>query len=395
MDAAPGPRDSGPLPDRGPLPPDAACASETATATVERLPVDIVWMVDNSASMRPAIEQVQAGLNDFAALIASRDLDYRVIMLSLRGVGETTIGGSRRYQVCIPPPLAGDASCGDGPRFFHVSVDVRSTQPLEQFLGTLGQTSGYGPSDERGSEPWAHLLRPEATKTIVVVTDDNARMVVRSGGGFSAGPSGGRDGDPVATADWFETTAAGRNPFNSNSLPEGILHARWDGLFEGYTFSALYGWGSASDDTVRCTYPDGTSPPASGRTYSELVRRTGGVRARICDGPAAWGPFFDDVARAVERASRIDCAIAIPEPPAGMVFERDRINVWVDTGSGPTRVGKVEDAAACDARGGWYYDDEDAPSAVVLCPATCDAVQAAPGESRRVDVQFGCQTILI
>lgn len=395
--------DAGPPPDApmtpvdaGPLDPDAACTSATTRAEVERLPVDIIWMVDNSSSMQPAIEEVQRGLNDFAALIGARDLDYRVIMLSLRGRGETTVGGSRRYQVCIPQPLSGDASCGDGPRFFQVSLDVRSTQPLEQFLGTLGQTSGYTSSDDRGSEPWQSLMRPEATKTIVVVTDDNARMVVRSGGGYAPGPGGGRsEGDPVATADWFETFAGGSNPFSSRSLPEGILHARWGGIFEGYTFAGLYGWGSEADDTVRCDYPAGGSPPASGRTYSELVRRTGGVRAKICDGPAAWAPFFDAVASAVERRSRIDCEIPIPEPPMGMFFQRDRINVFLDDGGGSERLGKVPSAGACDARGGWYYDDDDAPGAVILCPDSCAAVQPSEGVTTSVDVQFGCQTVPI
>lgn len=389
-----GPRDGGPPPDRGPLDPDAACSSETATATVERLPVDIVWVVDNSSSMQPAIEQVQAGLNDFAALIGARDLDYRVIMLSLRGRGLTTISGSNRYQVCIPPPLSGDDACGDGPRFYQASADIRSTQPLEQFLGTLGQTAGYREGEQRGSAPWAHLLRPEATKTIVVVTDDNARMVVRDGsGGFVAGTT--TTGDPVATADWFESFGGGRNPFNSNTLPEGILHPRWGGLFDGYTFAGLYGWGSETDPLARCTFPGGSMPAASGRTYTELVQRTGGARAQICSGASAWGPFFDAVASAVERASRIDCAIAIPEPPSGSFFDRTRINVLIGTGEGTTRVGKVFDATACDERGGWYYDDESMPTQVILCPTTCEAVQAAPGETRRVDVQFGCQTIPI
>jgi hypothetical protein len=387
-----GPRDSGPLPDRQ-LDPDAACSSETATALIEQLPVDIIWIVDNSTSMQPAIEQVQAGLNDFAALIGARDLDYRVIMLSLRGPGLTTVGGSSRYAVCIPPPLAGDGACGDGPRFFQVSSDIRSTQPLEQFLGTLGQTAGYLETDSRGSAPWAHLLRPEATKTIVVVTDDNARMVVRdAGGAFVAGTL---TEDPVATADFFETYAGGRNPFNSNFLPEGILHPRWAGLFEGYTFAGLYGWGSETDPAARCAYPGGAQPPSSGPTYTELVRRSGGARAQICAGPSAWGPFFDDVASAVERASRVDCAIDIPDPPSGSFFDRSRINVFVDTGDGATRVGKVAGPDACDERGGWYYDDEAAPTQVILCPTTCESVQAAPGETRRVDVQFGCQTIPI
>ncbi|MBI5486043.1 MAG: hypothetical protein HY905_01785 [Deltaproteobacteria bacterium] len=380
------------------LDPDAACTSASVEAVVERLPVDIIWVVDNSASMRPAIEQVQAGLNDFATLVGGAGLDYRVLMLSLRGVGETTTAGGTRFQVCIPPPLAG-ASCADNPPlFYQVQVDIRSTQPLEQFLGTLGQTAGYTVLDERGSDPWLDLLRPEATKTIVVVSDDNARLVERSGGVFVAGPSGGATGDPVATADWFETTtdvADGSNPFNGLTLPEGILDPRWGGLFDGYTFSALYGWGSETDRSVPCTYSDGTEPPSSGPTYTELVSRRSGVRAQICDGPAAWGPFFDGVATAVERASRVDCTISIPEPPPGETFQRDMINVLVDDGSGSVAVYKVPSAADCDDRGGWYYDDESAPTAVVLCPATCERVQPTGGTTTRVDVQFGCETILL
>jgi hypothetical protein len=380
------------------LDPDAACTSASVTAEVERLPVDILWMVDNSVSMRPAIEQVQAGLNDFAALIGGAGLDYRVIFLGLRGTGPTTLPSGTRFQVCIPPP-SGGASCADNPPlFYQVPVDVRSTQPLEQFLGTLGQTAGYLATDERGSGPWLDLLRPEATKTIVVVSDDNARMVERSGTGFVAGAGGGVSGDPVATAEWFETTtdtSVGSNPFNSLTLPEGILNARWAGRFDGYVFSALYGWGSDTDPSVSCTYADGSRPPSSGPTYTELVGRTGGVRARICDGAAAWGPFFDDIATAVERTSRIDCTIPIPPAPEGLTFERDRINVVIDDGTGGVRAAKVPSAADCDDRGGWYYDDEAAPTAVVLCPATCADVQPTGGVSTSVEVQFGCATILL
>lgn len=400
MDATPD-EDGGPR-DASHLNPDAACASQSATAVVERQPVDIIWMVDNSTSMKPAIDEVQAGLNDFAALIAARDLDYRVIMLSLRGRGLIT-EPKRRYRVCIPPPLAGDADCGDGERFFQVNVDIHSTQQIEQLLGTLGQTSGYWEDQAHGSAPWDHLLRPEATKTIVVVSDDNARMVNRSGSGYQPAPSQGRhEGDPVATADLLETFEGGRSPWNSRVLGEGLLHPRWAGLFDDYTFSAIYGWGSETDDTIICSYPDPADPeeqpppdpPAAGRTYSELVRRTGGVRAKICDGPAAWGPFFDDVASAVERESRIDCTIPIPDAPDGSTFQRNRINVVVDLGEGADRVGKVADEAACDERGGWHYDDEEDPSAVELCPTTCESLQSG-SETRSVEVLFGCQTILI
>jgi hypothetical protein len=146
----------------------ATCTGVTSEATLVPLPVDIIWVVDNSNSMDAAIAQVKAGLNDFAALISASNLDYKVILLSHRGSGALSI--------CIPPPLSGDDACGNGPRFFHSSVDILSTQPLEQFLGTLAQTDGYMEGQARGGEPWADELRPEATKTIVVVTEDNARL---------------------------------------------------------------------------------------------------------------------------------------------------------------------------------------------------------------------------
>src|SRR5690606_13968070 len=52
--------------------PDAACAVAKETAKVEKLPVDIIWVVDNSVSMAPAIDQVTAGLNNFAASIGNK-----------------------------------------------------------------------------------------------------------------------------------------------------------------------------------------------------------------------------------------------------------------------------------------------------------------------------------
>lgn len=365
------------LPDGGPdgpdVTPDSACASSVQEATTTQLPVDIVWMVDNSASMQPAIAEVTAGLNDFAALIAGKNLDYRVIMLSLRSkTSPVVISGSNRYPVCIPPPLAGDADCGDGARFFQSSVDIRSTQPLEQFLGTLGQTAGYQQGEAKGGEPWADKLRPEATKTIVVVTDDNARL------------------SPTD----FETFPGGQNPFNSLTLPPGILDPSWSGLFEGYVFSGIYGWGSDNDPSVTCVYTDGTKPPSAGPTYTTLVKKTGGVRAKLCDASAAWGPFFDAVAQAVIETSKLSCELSIPKPQDGEL-DPAAVNVQIVSNDMPSPLYKVSGAAACGPDGGWYYDDDVAPTKVLLCPASCDAAQAAvgPGKTGKIEVLFGCATV--
>lgn len=372
------------------LDPDAACAYAMVEAEIERLPVDIVWVVDNSVSMQPAIDQVTAGLDDFAALIASSGIDYRVIVLSLRGRGELSVMGRTRYGVCIQPPLAGDDSCGDGSRFFHVSADIHSTQPVEQILGTLGQTSGYTAGEQHGSPPWRHLLRDGATKTLVVVTDDNSRTCDRPVGTCASS-------DPPLSATSLEDFPGGPNPFNSRTLGPGIRTSAYGTLFDGYTFSALYGWGSATDPDVPCTYPGGATPPAPGWTYTELVSRTSGVRAQICDGAAAWAPFFDDVASAVTRSSRIDCTIPLPSPPDDMLLDPNRVNVVIRSADGTTStVGRVPDAAACDARGGWHYDASTPPTQLILCPATCEAARealSAPGTG--IEVLFGCDSVLI
>jgi hypothetical protein len=355
-----------------PLDPDAACAATSVEAEVTVLPVDIIWMVDNSSSMAPAIAQIQSGLNAFASTIGASGLDYQVIMLSLRSpTSPVMIGGSPRYPVCIPPPLAGDASCGDGPRFFQSSIDIRSTQPLEQFLGTLGQTAGYTAADARGGPPWAQHLRPSATKTIVVVTDDNARL----------------------SATDFETFPGGKNPFNSLTLPPGILHPSWNGLFDKYLFSGIYGWGSTADPGVTCTYADQSHPPSSGPTYTTLVQKTGGVRAKVCDGAAAWQPFFDAVAQSVLVTAELSCEIDIPAPSSG-TLDPTKVNVVLGDGGSP--LPGVTSAAACAGGEGWYYDDPVNPTKVILCQASCDAAQASvgPGKPGHIDVLFGCQTIL-
>jgi hypothetical protein len=351
------------------------CVGVKSRAELEKSPVDIVWVVDNSVSMRPAIEQVTRGINRFAERIGDSDLDYRVIMLSLRGKGAVQHDGEPRYGVCVPEPLAGDARCGNGERFFQASIDIKSTQPLEQLLGTLGQTDGYQPGEARGGAAWASQLREGATKSIVVVTDDNSRLSARD----------------------FQHFRGGNNPHNGNlGLPPGVLDASWDGLFDDYVFHGLYGWGSESNVDIACEYPGGSSPPESGATYSELVRETGGVRAQICDGSSAWEPFFEAVASSVVNEARIACDLTIPAAPDGESLDPARVNVSIRLPGAP-RVALAKVAASdCGAEGGWHYDDDEAPTRVTLCPTSCELAQQGAGSADGgVDVEFGCETVLL
>lgn len=359
--------------------PDAAeagfetCASAAVEAKRENLPVDIIWVVDNSSSMAPAVAEVQAGLNAFAALVGTKGLDYRVVLLSLRGKAPITIGTKTRYPVCVPPPLGG-ADCADTALFTHAAVDIQSTQPLEQILGTLDQTQGYTSGNARGGEPWAQALRANATKSIVIVTDDNSRFP-----GVS-----------------FEGFPGGDNPYTGGLvLPTGILHPTRGGAWLNYVFSGIYGWGTTVDPSIRCTFPDNSKPTASGSEYTALVQKTGGVRAKICDGSAAWGPFFDDVATAVVKTARVACELDIPVAEAGTV-DPARVNVRVTDGvKPPLNVPRVTGEPACAGLDGWYYDAPTSPTKVILCPKSCEGAQSHGGTKLpKVEVLFGCATLV-
>ena len=52
---------------------------------------------------------------------------------------------------------------------------------------------------------------------------------------------------------------------------------------------------------------------------------------------------------------------------------------------------------ACTAAGGWYYDSDQNPTRVFLCPASCTAAQQASQSSptgAALKFSFGCATVI-
>ncbi len=87
------------------------------------------------------------------------------------------------------------------------------------------------------------------------------------------------------------------------------------------------------------------------------------------------------------KASALSCDYKIPAPPSGETFDRSKVNVQhIPDGGTPGTLGYN---ASCTGGAGWKYDDENNPSRVVLCNASCDAVKARAG---KVDIVFGCAT---
>jgi hypothetical protein len=85
----------------------------------------------------------------------------------------------------------------------------------------------------------------------------------------------------------------------------------------------------------------------------------------------------------------ITCRYAIPLE--GGVIDSRLVNVQTTTSGSRATIGRVSDASACGASGGWYYDDEAAPRQIILCPQSCDPLQAAPDS--RVEILYGCPSL--
>jgi hypothetical protein len=98
------------------------------------------------------------------------------------------------------------------------------------------------------------------------------------------------------------------------------------------------------------------------------------------------------------RGAALPCEFTIPKPSAGMMLDFDLVNVHFKGSAGEEDVPYVGSAAKCDPMlGGWYYDVDPAtgmmPTKVVVCEKTCSRFKA--DLTGTVAIGFGCKRIVI
>jgi hypothetical protein len=88
----------------------------------------------------------------------------------------------------------------------------------------------------------------------------------------------------------------------------------------------------------------------------------------------------------------IPCTLEIPEPPLGESVDFGTVNLFAGQSGVDclSPIYHVTNVAGCGNDGGWYYDNPGAPTAVELCPASCESV-SRPGSRLRFSV--GCETV--
>jgi hypothetical protein len=328
------------------------CAETVSEAIEGLLPADIIVAVDNSGSMDEEAAEVQASMNDFAAIITGSNIDAHIVMISADSTHDA--------GVCVPAPL-GSGSCPDDenlPVYRHLPQVVQSTDSLQLILSTYDQ--------------WKDSLRPGASRTIAVISDDNSAL-----------------------------DAAG---FTQQLLA-------LDASFQGFKFDAIvapYELGpficmncpAPCDGCDPCCGPNTAPFPAcidlpaeEGTVYKLLVAQTGGVLGDLC--VQDFQPVFHDMATAVVGNAQIACVYDIPDPGDGQEIATDLVNVEFQPSAGAPEDliyyvpgGKGD----CGANGGWYYDDPSDPRQIIFCDSTCATVQAST--DGKVTVTYGCETVI-
>jgi hypothetical protein len=94
---------------------------------------------------------------------------------------------------------------------------------------------------------------------------------------------------------------------------------------------------------------------------------------------------------------RPEHAPASPDAPPGTTFDKAKVNVqFHPAGRGSVDFGNVPSAADCarTTSDAWYYDNNDSPTKVLVCPNTCNGTLHNSAGSE-VDIVFGCGTHFI
>lgn len=95
------------------------------------------------------------------------------------------------------------------------------------------------------------------------------------------------------------------------------------------------------------------------------------------------------------RTEALECEWAIPVPPEGEEFDRNKVNVeFSPTGqdTDQQQFGRVTSQADCFDKLGWYYDDPNDPTRIIACKNSCSLIQSS--EAGRVNILLGCKTLL-
>jgi len=344
------------------------CATVSAAATLIKVPVDIILVLDNSGSMADELEAVEQNINvNFANILQQSGVDYRMILISRQRKDERSASEEASTSICVTSPLSGLAACPasepvNSERFFQYSIKVDSENSFDRILSTYNKKDTF----ELTKVGWSEWLRPGAKKVFLEMTDDNATL-------------------PVDTFVQKLTALVPAN-FGSVEQPNFVFHSII-GIAEKAPASEPYAPGEPIQ-MATCT-GGGDTVANAGIGYQDLSRRTGGLRFPIC-AFSSYDTVFSTIASDVVSGSQLACDFDLPSPPDGQTLDLTKVAVAYTRGGAttPSQLGQAQTLADCQADAFYIENDH-----VYLCPDSCRAVKA--DGAAQVDVLFTCASTII
>lgn len=354
----------------------AECAEQQAPATYAKRPVDIIFAIDNSSSMSDEIAEVEKQINtNFASIIDASPVDYRVIMLSRHGDNTT-------QRICVRAPLSG-TNCDPVPdapaetaRFFQYSKFVTSYNALCRIVDSFDKP------DDFNEHPagYGELLRPDAFKVIVVISDDRVSTAQPAGCYKPYDDENSAQGAGTASTSFEnDLLSLPGHPFGTQGNRNYVFHSIVGvNPFDEADLSKAYPW-TAPISTGHC----GPTVEHAGTGYQALSMKTGGLRYPTCG--LDYTTIFREIAKGVIDGATVACELPIPAAPQGQTLDLSTVVPRYSPGGTmpPVDFGQVPNAGACQANK-FYIEGEK----IKLCPATCAEVQANPNAGLKVF--YGC-----
>lgn len=253
----------------------------------DRVPVDVVFLVDNSGSM-PAVDAAfEAALPEFVARLEQDGVDHRVVLLSRHRQAARSASEEASTSVCVAAPVSGLAACpserpAEGPRFFPYSIKLDATNSFERALTAFSTPDPFG----LAPSGWSEWLRVGARKVFIELTDSDSAL---------------------PGAEFVHALAvAAPEHFKPDVNDPGFVFHSILGLAQKTLALDLYG----PDEPIELDVCSGTgtNPDNAGSVYQELSRTTGGLRQSICP-VAVLDLRLEVLAADVVRRSVLDCVV--------------------------------------------------------------------------------------
>lgn len=271
----------------------------------------------------------------------SMNFEAEQIQVKMNGFSQQIIdsGVDARVVLISSYPDDGNGICIDAPLGSGGCPDLDNNAPTFTHVDMEVDSHNAWQRVLQTHGQWGLVTRPEAALHLVVVTDDTSNM-------------------PLAE---FDPAFKALNP---NYL-DYVHHS------------------------VVC-HENCNEAAGIGTNYINLTDLTGGIASDLCD--QDFQNVFDTLSTEVISGAQLACEWEIPDPPDGLEFDPEAVNLeFHDGAGGGFEVGKVESMVDCpNVVDGWYYDNPANPQMVVVCPQTCEKIQGFLMGT--IDIIFGCDS---